>query len=172
MKKDSLRGVLIGCGYASWFQLEAWKRIPSVEIVAVSSRNIENAQKRAAEFNIPQVYTDYREMLDTEVFDFVDISTPPVVHLEMIKESAERGFHVLAAVQEGVDIVGLSALLTTTMPSMENTIKAIQNAGLRDHVKVIIGGAPVTAEYAQKIGADGYAPDASQAMTLAKSLMA
>jgi 5-methyltetrahydrofolate--homocysteine methyltransferase len=77
----------------------------------------------------------------------------------------------VAAIQDGVNIVGLSALLTTTMPSMETTINAITEAGLRDKVKILIGGAPVTAEYAVKIGADGYAPDASQAATLAKSLI-
>ena len=74
------------------------------------------------------------------------------------------------AVKDGVDIIGLSALLTTTMPSMEGTIKAIVDAGLRDRVKIMIGGAPVTAEYARQIGADGFAPDASQAVTLAKTL--
>jgi 5-methyltetrahydrofolate--homocysteine methyltransferase len=77
----------------------------------------------------------------------------------------------VAAVQGGTNIIGLSALLTTTMPSMETTIKAIEAAGLRDQVKVIIGGAPVTAEYANQIGADGFAPDASQAVTLVKSLV-
>jgi 5-methyltetrahydrofolate--homocysteine methyltransferase len=77
----------------------------------------------------------------------------------------------VAALQEGADILGLSALLTTTMPSMENTIKAIEAAGLRSHVKIIIGGAPVTAEYARQIGADGFAPDAGQAVTVAKSLI-
>jgi 5-methyltetrahydrofolate--homocysteine methyltransferase len=77
----------------------------------------------------------------------------------------------VAAVKEGANIVGLSALLTTTMPSMEATIKAIESAGLRDKVKVMIGGAPVTAEYSNQIGADGFAPDASQAVTLAKNLM-
>jgi 5-methyltetrahydrofolate--homocysteine methyltransferase len=77
----------------------------------------------------------------------------------------------VAAVQAGTNIIGLSALLTTTMPGMETTIKAIDAAGLRDQVKVIIGGAPVTAEYARQIGADGFAPDASQAVTLVKSLL-
>jgi 5-methyltetrahydrofolate--homocysteine methyltransferase len=77
----------------------------------------------------------------------------------------------VAAVQAGTNIIGLSALLTTTMPGMETTIKAIEAAGLRDQVKVIIGGAPVTAEYARQIGADGFAPDASQAVTLVKSLV-
>ena len=75
------------------------------------------------------------------------------------------------AAQNGANIIGLSALLTTTMPSMEGTVKAIQDAGLRDKVKIIIGGAPVTAEYARQIGADGYAPDASQAATLAKGFI-
>ena len=70
-----------------------------------------------------------------------------------------------------VDLIGLSALLTTTMPMMENTIKAITNAGLRSQVKIIIGGAPITQEYADKIGADGFAPDASQATKLAVKLI-
>jgi 5-methyltetrahydrofolate--homocysteine methyltransferase len=77
----------------------------------------------------------------------------------------------VTAIQEGADILGLSALLTTTMPSMENTIKAIEAAGLRNRVKIIIGGAPVTAEYAHQIGADGFASDAGQAVTAAKSLI-
>jgi 5-methyltetrahydrofolate--homocysteine methyltransferase len=72
----------------------------------------------------------------------------------------------------GADIVAMSALLTTTMPHMQVTIKALEEAGLRSQVKVIVGGAPVTVNYAQQIGADGYAPDASQAVTLVKSLMA
>ncbi len=77
----------------------------------------------------------------------------------------------VAAVKDGVDLVGLSALLTTTMPSMSTTIQALNESGLRDKVKVMVGGAPVTAEYASQIGADGYAPDASQAVALAKSLV-
>lgn len=75
------------------------------------------------------------------------------------------------ALHDKVDILALSALLTTTMPSMENTIRVIEAAGLRDRIKIIVGGAPVTADYAQQIGADGFAKDAGQAVTLAKSLM-
>lgn len=75
------------------------------------------------------------------------------------------------AIRSGASVVGLSALLTTTMPMIEETIKAIDAAGLRDQVKIMIGGAPVTAEYAEKVGADGYAPDASQAARLAKSFV-
>jgi len=75
------------------------------------------------------------------------------------------------AVKEGADILGLSALLTTTLPSMESTIRAIEAAGLREDVKIIVGGAPVTADYAHQIGADGYAKDASQAVKVAKSFI-
>jgi 5-methyltetrahydrofolate--homocysteine methyltransferase len=69
------------------------------------------------------------------------------------------------------DLVGMSALLTTTMPSMKATVDAIRAEGLKDQVQVMIGGAPVTEEYANKIGADGFAPDASRAVQLAKSLV-
>lgn len=75
------------------------------------------------------------------------------------------------AVRDGANIVGLSALLTTTMPMMGKTIEAIADAGLRDQVKIMVGGAPVTSEFAQQIGADGFASDASQAAKLAKSLV-
>jgi 5-methyltetrahydrofolate--homocysteine methyltransferase len=67
-------------------------------------------------------------------------------------------------------LIGMSALLTTTMPGMERTIKALRQAGVP--VKVMIGGAPVTQDYANKIGADGFAPDAASAVDMAKSLVA
>ncbi len=68
-------------------------------------------------------------------------------------------------------IVGFSALLTTTMPMFKVNIDAIIKAGLRDQVKVIVGGAPVTQEYADAVGADGYAPDASAAVRLVRRLV-
>jgi 5-methyltetrahydrofolate--homocysteine methyltransferase len=68
-------------------------------------------------------------------------------------------------------LVGCSALLTTTMPKMKTTIDALERAGIRSRVKVLVGGAPVTARYATEIGADGYAPDASAAANIAKSLL-
>jgi 5-methyltetrahydrofolate--homocysteine methyltransferase len=68
------------------------------------------------------------------------------------------------------DLVAMSALLTTTMPRMKTTIDALIDADIRDQVKIIIGGAPVTQDYCDKIRADGYAPDASRAVSLAKSL--
>jgi 5-methyltetrahydrofolate--homocysteine methyltransferase len=66
------------------------------------------------------------------------------------------------------DIVGMSALLTTTMRAMEHTIKALEEAGLRDKVKVMIGGAPVTQSFADQIGADGYASNAASAAEMAR----
>ncbi len=79
----------------------------------------------------------------------------------------------IEAIRQGdVDVVAMSALLTTTMPGIGTTIEAFRDAGVRDQVRIIVGGAPVTAEFANQVGADGYAPDASQAAKLAKSLVA
>lgn len=75
------------------------------------------------------------------------------------------------AVKDGADVVAMSALLTTTMPSMKTTIDALVESGMRSKVKVLIGGAPVTQAYADQIGADGYAPDASSAARKAKELL-
>jgi len=69
-------------------------------------------------------------------------------------------------------VVGFSALLTTTMPMFKTNLEALHKAGLREQVKVMVGGAPVTQEYAVAIGADGYAPDASAAVRLAQTLLA
>ncbi|GIK39247.1 MAG: corrinoid methyltransferase [Chloroflexota bacterium] len=69
------------------------------------------------------------------------------------------------------DVVGMSALLTTTMRSMEQTIKALQEAGVRDRVKIIIGGAPVTGSFAEQIGADGYASNAAAAVEMVKKFV-
>jgi 5-methyltetrahydrofolate--homocysteine methyltransferase len=85
------------------------------------------------------------------------------------KDIAPEAF--VAAVKDyQPDVIGMSALLTTTMRSMGHTIKALEEAGLRDRVKVIIGGAPVTQSFADQIGADGYAPNAAAAADLAKRL--
>ena len=78
---------------------------------------------------------------------------------------------VEAAKDEDVRLIGMSALLTTTMPSMKATIEELQKAGLLGRVKVLIGGAPITQRYADEIGADGYAPDAASAVDKAKALV-
>ena len=72
---------------------------------------------------------------------------------------------------KNAEVLCLSALLTTTMPMMKQTIDALIKSGLRDRVKIMVGGAPVTKNYANEIGADGYAPDAGSATKLAKALL-
>jgi len=79
---------------------------------------------------------------------------------------------VQAVKDKDAGLVGLSALLTTTMPAMKTTIEALKQAGVRDKVKVMIGGAPITQEYADEIGADGYGENARSAVTLARKLVA
>jgi 5-methyltetrahydrofolate--homocysteine methyltransferase len=98
-------------------------------------------------------------MLEGASFEIVDLGTDV---------SPER--FVAAVKEQGVDMIAMSALLTTTMPHMKVTVEALKAAGVREQVKVLVGGAPVTEGYAREIGADGYAPDASRAVALAKSL--
>ena len=100
-------------------------------------------------------------MLEGAAFEIVDLGSDvtPEKFVEAVRST-------------GADVVCMSALLTTTMPNMKNTIEALKAAGLRDKVKVMVGGAPLTDQYAREIGADGYAADASRAVALAKSLMA
>jgi len=99
-------------------------------------------------------------MMEGAGFEIIDMGTDvsPEKFVEAVKES-------------GAQVVAMSALLTTTMANMPDTIKAFDEAGLRDTVKIMIGGAPVTEDYAKKIGADGYAPDASQAAKVALSFV-
>ena len=76
-----------------------------------------------------------------------------------------------AVLEHSANIVGISALMTTTMPAMKRTIDALTKAGVRDRVKVMIGGAPVSQTYADEIGADGYARDSTAAVIKAKQLL-
>ena len=100
-------------------------------------------------------------MLEGAAFEIVDLGSDvtPEKFVEAVRST-------------GADVICMSALLTTTMPNMKTTIEALKTAGLRDRVKVMVGGAPLTDQYAREIGADGYAADASRAVALAKSLMA
>ena len=99
-------------------------------------------------------------MLEGAAFEIVDLGTDvsPEKFIEAIKNSH-------------ADILAMSALLTTTMSNMKITIDALKAAGIRDQVKVMVGGAPLTENYAREIGADGYSPDASKAVVLARSLV-
>jgi 5-methyltetrahydrofolate--homocysteine methyltransferase len=99
-------------------------------------------------------------MLEGAGFEIVDLGT----------DVAPEKF-VAAIKENNAGLLGMSALLTTTMSNMKLVLAALKEAGVREQVKVMIGGAPVTDSFAKEIGADGYAPDASRAVTLAKSLM-
>jgi 5-methyltetrahydrofolate--homocysteine methyltransferase len=79
--------------------------------------------------------------------------------------------YVNTAIAQGAQVIGLSALLTTTMPSMKATVEALNESGLHGKIKVMIGGAPVTQKYADEIGADGYARDAAGAARLVAQLI-
>jgi 5-methyltetrahydrofolate--homocysteine methyltransferase len=100
-------------------------------------------------------------MLEGSGFEVVDLGTDvgPQKFVEAVRSHEPQ-------------LIGMSALLTTTMPSMGATIEALKEAGLREQVKVMVGGAPITQEFAEKIGADGFAPDASSASRRAKALVA
>ncbi len=99
-------------------------------------------------------------MLEGAAFEIVDLGADvsPEKFVEAVKNT-------------GAQIVAMSALLTTTMPNMKATIDALKEAGLRDQVKVMVGGAPLNDKYAKQIGADGYAQDASRAVAIAKELL-
>jgi 5-methyltetrahydrofolate--homocysteine methyltransferase len=98
-------------------------------------------------------------MLEGASFEIVDLGTDvkPEQFIDAVRE-------------QGCNIICMSALLTTTMPNMKATIEALKEAGIRDQVKVMVGGAPLTDSFAKEIGADGYSPDASQAVALARRL--
>lgn len=99
-------------------------------------------------------------MIESQGFDVVDmgVDISPEVFAQKVRE-------------EEPHVLGLSALLTTTMLSMKETIEVLREEGLRDKVKIIVGGAPVTSDFAQEIGADGYAPDAASAAELVEKLV-
>lgn len=100
-------------------------------------------------------------MMESAGFEVIDlgVDVDPAKFVEAIKANKPN-------------IVGLSALLTTTMPMMKKSIQSIEESGLRDSLKIIVGGAPVNKAFADEIGADGYAPDAGSASKMAKAMNA
>jgi len=100
-------------------------------------------------------------MMESAGFEVIDlgVDVEPDKFVEAIRENKPS-------------IVGLSALLTTTMPMMKESIESIEESGLRDSLKIIVGGAPVNQAFADEVGADGYAPDAGSASKMAKAMYA
>ena len=99
-------------------------------------------------------------MLEGAGFEIIDLGV----------DCAPEAF-VGAVKEKKANLIALSALLTTTMPAMQDTVEALEAAGLRKKAKVIIGGAPVTQKFADQIGADGYAPDAASGVDIAKKVI-
>ena len=100
-----------------------------------------------------------RMMMESKGLEVIDLGTD--VSAETFVETAKT---------EGCQVIGISALLTTTMGAMEDVVKAAVAAGIRDSVKIMVGGAPVTDEFAKKIGADAFTPDAASAAEVAVEL--
>lgn len=100
-------------------------------------------------------------MLESAGFEVVDlgVDVEPEIFVEAIKKNQPK-------------VLGLSALLTTTMPMLKKTVEAIEASGVRENIKILIGGAPVNQAFADEIGADGYAPDAGSASKMAKTIIA
>ncbi len=114
------RGVCIGAGYFSKFQYEAWTRIPQVEITALCNRNMDRARPIMEEFGVGQHYTDYREMLEAEQPDFLDVITQPPSHLEMCRFAGRRGIHVIC-----------QKPLAPTFDEAKQIVADVREAGIR-----------------------------------------
>ncbi len=142
-------------------------RAMNATVAVLKPRLIEQAVQSSGTVAIGTVQGDLHDigknlvamMLEGSGFEVVDLGTdvPPERFVE--------------AIRAGADVVAMSALLTTTMTSMQDVVEAITVAGLRDQVRIIVGGAPITAKYAAQIGADGYAPDASKAVRKVHELL-
>jgi 5-methyltetrahydrofolate--homocysteine methyltransferase len=143
-------------------------RAMQASMALLKPKLIQNNVKSAGKVVIGTVKGDLHDigknlvalMLEGAGFEIIDLGTDV---------SPEKFVEVIRS--ENRCLVGLSALLTTTMSSMKSIIDAIKEAGLRAQVKIMIGGAPVTEAFAQQIGADGFASDASRAVALARSLL-
>lgn len=152
--------------------------VPEVMMSAKAmSKGIELVKPLIAENDMP---TAGKVLIGTVKGDLHDIGKNLVI---MMMESA--GFEIIdlgvdihpaafvkAVKEHKPQVIGMSALLTTTMLSMKDTIEALKEEGLRDSVKIIVGGAPISQGFADEIGADGYAPDAATATDLCKRLIA
>ncbi len=117
---EKLRGVIIGAGFASGFHLSGWSNTPEVEIAAICDLRKDRAEARASQFGIPKVYSSFREMFDNHKVDFVDIAVPPALHLEIIREAAARGYHILC-----------QKPIAPTMAELREMIVLTENAGVR-----------------------------------------
>jgi predicted dehydrogenase len=114
MTKNKLRIAIAGAGMVTRHHLIAWGKLPRVAVVAICARHLENAQKRAQEFAIPNAYADVAEMLDREKPDVLDIATPPDSHAQLALTAADRSIHILC-----------QKPLTPTLPEAERLVASV-----------------------------------------------
>lgn len=117
---SKLRGVIVGSGYFSQFQCEAWSRMPDVEIVAICDLDHRKAQSMMQEFHIPAYYADYKEMIASEKPDFIDIITPPDTHFAISHYAAKQGVHVIC-----------QKPLAPTLAESQALVDAVEAEGVR-----------------------------------------
>ncbi len=115
-----LRGAGIGAGYFAPFQYEAWTRIPEVEITAIFNRSEERARALMSQYGLRRYYSDWKEMIDSERPDFVDIITPPETHEEMCAYAAKRGVNIIC-----------QKPLAPSFETCERIVKDAEAAGVR-----------------------------------------
>jgi len=143
-------------------------RAMSAALAVLKPHLVEQGVKSSGKVAIGTVQGDLHDigknlvamMLEGSGFEIVDlgVDVPPEKFVE--------------AIRQGANVVAMSALLTTTMTNMKGIIEAITAAGLRGQVRILVGGAPITKAYADEIGADGYATDASSAVRVARQVLA
>lgn len=163
---NTFKAVAIGAGYFSHFHYEAWQRIPEVEITAFCNRNMDRAKPILEKYSIPRHYKNYREMLEKEKPDFVDIITLPPTHLEMCKVAADLGIHIICqkplapTFREAKDIVEYTSTAGVRFMVHENwrfqpwhrEIKRLLESG-------VIGDKIHTLNFRSRMG-DGWGQDA------------
>jgi len=142
-------------------------RAMSASLAVLKPQLVEQGVEASAKVAIGTVKGDLHDIGKNLVAMMLEGSGYEIVDLG-VDVAPER---FVEAVRNGASVVALSALLTTTMTSMQGTIEAITTAGLRSKVKIVVGGAPITQVYAEQIGADGYAPDASSAVRLLRRVL-
>src|SRR5437867_2308515 len=119
-RSSRLKAVGIGAGYFARFQYDAWARIPEVDVAAICDRVEGKARAMADQFAVPHIYTDWKEMIDRERPDFVDIITPPPTHEEMCAFAAQRGVHIVC-----------QKPLAPTFEAARGIVETAESAGVR-----------------------------------------
>lgn len=109
-----LRGLVVGSGYFSQYQLEAWQRMPDVQIVGLCGLDLLTTETAARTWSIPNVYTSFTRALDTEKPDFVDLITPPATHLDLVRQAAERGVAIICQKPLAPTLVEATELVSVT----------------------------------------------------------